>query len=115
MTSFTGGVLCIKPFSYLNNTQADLFLVQEKEWICILNARTEVYIRILRIPLYSFKDNTPSTDFVTFIKQQNNTEENDETYDFALIWGNKGGKVANYRIDKEFLKLLDFKDFSCKC
>lgn len=55
-------VLSIKPFTDINKRLVNLFLVREKEWICILNVQTTFYARLVRIPYYVQEDK-PSHNF----------------------------------------------------
>ena len=101
MTTF-GPILSIKGF-HDNDDDGNLFLIREKEWICILNLEAGFYARILRIPLYDFYTSSPSNNYL-FIDDK--TDEDDPDLYFTMIWGSKGNKVAKYKIRNEVIAYI---------
>ena len=49
-----GPVLTIKKIKDEMRQWDNLYLVREKEWLCVLNRCTKYYTRILKIPSYIF-------------------------------------------------------------
>ena len=93
-----GPVLSFIPFSDIRQSAPSLFLTREKEWVCILNIRTAVLTRILRIPHY-VNEATPTMQYICF------TSYDPHKIEFAAIWGSTGNKIAKFSINP---KLVDF-------
>ena len=98
-----GEVIAIQPFSLVNEALTSLILVRETEWICILNMNTNTYTRVLRIPYYT-RDALPTNNMIALIPHIPNVDE--EFYNFAMVWGSKGNKVAKYSIDRRVIEYL---------
>jgi hypothetical protein len=98
-----GEVLAIQPFSQVNEGLNSLLLVRETEWICILNMNTNTYARVLRIPYY-IRDALPTNNLIALLPHIPNVDE--EFYNFAMVWGSKGNKVAKYSIDRRVIEYL---------
>ena len=98
-----GPILSIQHFSKINVDLGDLFLIRETEWICILNVKTNSYTRILRISNY-FVDGEPSQGLLALLPAIKNVD--DERYNFAMVWGSRGNKVAKFSIDRRVVEYL---------
>jgi hypothetical protein len=84
----------------------NLFLIREKDWLCIFNRKFKYYTRILKIPSYIYQESKyPSNQYMQLLP--NDTTEDIE---FLMIWGRQGRKVAKLRVAESLMRFLDNYD-----
>ena len=64
---------------------------------------TNTYTRVLRIPYY-IRDAFPTNNLIALLPHIPNVDE--EFYNFAMVWGSRGNKVAKYSIDRRVIEYL---------
>ena len=98
-----GSILTIRrlPESLFPN----LYLVREKEWLCVFNLKFRYYTRILKIPHFIYRPQKfPTNQYMELVPLENSTYQDI----FAIIiWGTHGRKVAKIKIEAELLEFLN--------
>lgn len=105
MTTF-GPVLTLRKIKDKYKRFDNLYLIREKEWLCILNKRSKYYTRLYKIPSYLYNESKfPSNQYLQILPN-----ETSEDMEIILIWGRQGRKVVKLRVQESLLRFLDNYD-----
>lgn len=83
----------------------NLYLVREKEWLCVFNLKYRYYTRIMKIPHFIYRPQKfPTNQYMELLPLENSTYQD---INVVMIWGTHGRKIAKVKVEAELLEFLN--------